>query len=169
MKKILFLLWGIWLTASGCLANQFPINVYVEEHPYKPTVVKAFSEWERAGGDAVRFRYVRSPAQLPNLIVVFSDSSDRSENHKQAVGLISTKAQTGIGTSAKANITIWLRASDNTKMSDKQIYHICLHEIGHALGLSHTQNKNDIMYPYVNEQTTLSENDINRFRAVFGK
>ena len=45
---------------------------------------------------------------------------------------------------------------------------VCLHEIGHILGLSHSKNPNDVMAPYYDRSsTTLKEEDITRIKALY--
>ena len=44
--------------------------------------------------------------------------------------------------------------------ADTDVYTVALHEIGHALGLTHSDNPNDVMYPYYHRGMALSSNDI---------
>ncbi len=48
------------------------------------------------------------------------------------------------------------------------IYTVALHEIGHALGLGHTDDPDDVMYPYYQFGTALSSNDIGGAQALYG-
>jgi hypothetical protein len=49
------------------------------------------------------------------------------------------------------------------------LYSVVLHETGHALGLGHSDNPADVMYPYYNLETGLSANDIAGVQALYGK
>jgi hypothetical protein len=50
---------------------------------------------------------------------------------------------------------------------DTDIYTVALHEIGHALGLTHSDNPGDVMYPYYHRGLPLSANDIGAVKELY--
>jgi len=51
--------------------------------------------------------------------------------------------------------------------ADVDVFSIALHETGHALGLGHSDNPNDVMYPYYSMHTTLNQGDISAIQQLY--
>ncbi len=52
--------------------------------------------------------------------------------------------------------------------ADTDVYSVALHEAGHALGLIHTDDPSDVMYPYYQIHTTLAPGDISIVQSYYG-
>jgi len=52
--------------------------------------------------------------------------------------------------------------------STTDVYTVALHELGHSLGLGHTDNPADVMYPYYHFGTPLSTNDVAGVQSMYG-
>ena len=52
--------------------------------------------------------------------------------------------------------------------ANTDVYTVVLHEAGHALGLVHTDNPNDVMYPYYRLGKQLSSGDIGIVQSLYG-
>lgn len=51
---------------------------------------------------------------------------------------------------------------------DVDIYSVALHELGHAIGLAHSDKPGDVMYPYYRRGVGLSANDIAAALSLYG-
>jgi hypothetical protein len=51
--------------------------------------------------------------------------------------------------------------------ADKDVFSVALHELGHALGLAHSDNPNAVMYPYYRRATGLSDDDKNAILTLY--
>jgi predicted Zn-dependent protease len=105
----------------------------------------AFTEWVKGMGGAISIQYVKSK-QESNIDCFFTDNF--SQVHSIAEGGEAQLTWTNDGNFNHCTIVLLTaHAADNLTPSVNEIKGVCLHEIGHALGLNgHSPNSDDIMY-----------------------
>ncbi|MBX9569736.1 MAG: tetratricopeptide repeat protein [Candidatus Obscuribacterales bacterium] len=130
-----------------------PIRVYIEpalkDSQWKPeydTILKkAFQTWATASKNILSFQFVTSSKDAQIKCHWTSKADDLSESGEQGVARTSHVEHY----LTHADVTILMADPRNSKVpvSTEIITKTCLHEIGHALGLSgHSPNPKDVMY-----------------------
>lgn len=121
----------------------------------------AFQEWESKSNSKIHFRYVNEPPA--DITCQFVETIPKQE--PSVAGL--TNYQTSPHHMDSASILL-RTTSSIAPITDELMRIICLHEIGHALGLvRHSLDPHDVMYPFLSRQTNLSTRDINTIRLLY--
>ena len=171
MKKILLLIlpavFIFTIQAAQALTGphweNMPVKVYIEENPKEYIMKKAFNKWKSASNGVVSFVFVDSPSEA-DINVEFTD-----ELNGKAVGLCSYG---GVVNGYFTKNTIYLARSESTfnrVLTTNEYYRIMLHEIGHAIGLPHSDNVSSIMKPTTTQILTITKDDLKELRELYNK
>lgn len=145
-----------------------PIKVWVEPSQYDSVARQAFSEWQTKSQGLVQFKYVYQEKQ-GEIKVYFVDYLGGFDEKKYELG--NTQLKYSDKKIYSASVRILQKTQSGHMCSQRQLYNVILHEIGHALGMmGHSKNNNDIMYETdFTHDVHLSQKDINTLRAIYRK
>jgi hypothetical protein len=139
----------VWIDSGGTVSG--------EQSSFPAAVRDAFNEWATTG-IPLQFVYVGRPGDA-DIRVRWTEHLDRKTG--------STTWRTDhSGWMTVSEITLATHISSGNALDARGMRAIALHEVGHALGLSHSVDAHDIMAPLVRVDD-LSEIDRNTIRFLY--
>lgn len=125
---------------------------------------KAFGRWQSATNKFVTFTFVDSPDNAD----ITADFVEQLPGKAVGVCKTSYSYRTGQETIiTKAEINLANKNMYERILTDDEYYRVMLHEIGHALGLPHSEKLNSIMKPYSNQIINISIDDRKALKELY--
>lgn len=149
---------------------RMPITVWIEHSDNDTNLRNAFHTWQTALYPTVSFQMVNNKKDA-KLTVMYGKPNAHCES-EFAIGC-TVPYMYAKYPEYFHHVEIYLDylMPNSVKITDREVYSVLVHEIGHALGmLGHSKNKSDIMYPDTsNYNRRPSRRDINTVRKIYGK
>lgn len=135
------------------LVKRKGLKVYIPpKNKLTQTMKYAFMDWQKHSGDEFTFEFVGTKSTA-NIEVIFMESGIGNIcKGIDALGCTTYNTKTLYGNMRIYGVKVYISAKDNKgqPMTENEVYTIMLHEIGHALGLKHSNDIHSLMYAGTN-------------------
>jgi len=137
---------------------------YLKE--FEKAVETAFSPWERASAGIIRFEKIYN---LTNADIIIEWSNTATLGREYEAGHSNLKIAGNKIDKAEITVLIYpiIDAMAAPEARIERVRRTAVHEIGHVLGLNHSNSSKDVMHHRGINNKNLSENDIRRLNELY--
>lgn len=162
MKKLLLAVIVFFVITQTVFAEHWPekkvIKVYIEPNPKEYSMKKAFNKWESISRGIISFSYVDSANNAEIKVIMVPQIGGNVAGQCRRI------TQANIITGATIELS---KNVNGSMMYNNDYYRVMLHEIGHALGLNHTNRLNSIMNPTTDYAQLITGKDIQDLENLY--
>lgn len=147
-------------------------NVKGYQPEFNQVLIKCFQDWGNSSGGKVSFKGT-SEQKGADILCTWTSDTGKFMNTAEAGETTVYGSKNGIQHVTIQILTVPHPMSPGVPLSENRLRWICLHEIGHALGLGgHTRNPQDIMFfstPLAEVRKELTPRDCNTIQSLYSK
>jgi predicted Zn-dependent protease len=123
-------------------------------------VQRAFERWQRVAGIPVTFIFVRDSSRADVIVRWIT------EFPMERTGQADVRWNRA-GWLLSGTLTLATRNPGGIVLPPEAVYTVALHEIGHLLGLGHSDNPADVMYPTTDVRVDITPRDRQTARLLY--
>ncbi|BAO49528.1 zinc-dependent metalloprotease [Alphaentomopoxvirus acuprea] len=144
--------------------NQVSLDKKIDPYKIEYYLETAFLNWNKKIGKYIKFikLYYRD-STIADINISFENIYHNDYNFTS--GSLAHAYYPGPGLGGDIHFNSEIDWKLNT--TDLSFYLVTVHEIGHSLGLSHTDDPNSVMYPIFKHNSTITQENINEFKFLY--